>query len=415
MAALTSHGFWTDAHGSGEKRLSLSRLTLSEFRNYGRCTLTLDGQSVVLTGRNGSGKTNILEAVSLLAPGRGLRGAPFAELARLTGDGGWAVSARLQRDGDDVTLGTGQQAPAQTGATGRLVRVDGEPAAGSGSLGDYLQIVWLIPAMDGLFTGPGSDRRRFLDRIVSTFDSAHRRRLNHFERAMRQRNRLFETGERSGRLFEAIESQMAETGTAVAAARIEAAERLADAAIGQADGAGTAFPNAILALEGTLEAALQTAAAIDVEDNYARQLADNRERDRAAGRALLGPHRSDLLVRHGPKDMPANLCSTGEQKALLIGLVLAHAKAVKDMAGGLAPLLLLDEIAAHLDALRREALFEEIERLGSQAWLTGTDHEVFEPLRQNAQFLTVADGAVASTGHRTMPPAVRPISTGYKE
>ncbi len=411
MAALRSHGAWAGQPGTGEKRLSLSRLTLTDFRNYGHCALALDGVSVVLTGRNGSGKTNILEAVSLLGPGRGLRGAPFAELARLTGEGGWAVSARLKRDGDEATLGTGQQ-PVPAAANGRIVRIDGEPVGGSGALGDYLQIVWLIPAMDGLFTGPASERRRFLDRMVSTFDSAHRTRLNHFERAMRQRNRLLETGERSGRLFEAIESQMAEIGTAIAAARIEAAERLAEAAIGRADSGNAAFPNAVLALEGALEAALKDAPAVDVEDQYARGLADARERDRAAGRTLTGPHRSDLLLRHGPKDMPAHLCSTGEQKALLIGLILAHAKAVNDMVGGLAPLLLLDEIAAHLDELRRESLFDEIERLGSQAWLTGTDDDVFAPLRHKAQFLNVADGSVTSAAHRSVPPATRQIRTG---
>jgi DNA replication and repair protein RecF len=413
LAAAITHRLEAAGGGVGEKRLALTRLALTDFRNYARCAIALEGRSVVLTGRNGSGKTNILEAVSLLTPGRGLRGAPFAELARLAGDGGWAVSARLARDGDETNLGTGQQAGTQAaGNTGRQVRVDREQASGSGALGDYLQAVWLIPAMDGLFTGPGSERRRFLDRIVATFDGAHRTRLNHFERAMRQRNRLLETGERSARLFEAIESQMAEIGTAVAAARIEAAERLADAAIGRPDGAASAFPHAVLALEGTLEAALGEAAAVDVEDLYARQLAENRERDRAAGRTLIGPHRSDLLLRHGPKDMPAHLCSTGEQKALLIGLVLAHAKAVKDLREGLAPLLLLDEIAAHLDGLRREALFDGIERLGSQAWLTGTDQDVFAPLASKAQFLTIADGVVLPSGSQPNRLPKRPATTG---
>jgi DNA replication and repair protein RecF len=252
--------------------------------------------------------------------------------------------------------------------------------------------------MDGLFTGPASERRRFLDRMAATFDNAHRRRLNQFERAMRQRNRLLEMNERSGRLFEAIESQMAEIGTAIAAARIETVERLSPRDSRSERAAGEAFPRAALSLEGMLEEALRLKPAVDVEDDYAGQLASGRERDRAAGRTLIGPHRADLVVCHGPKAMPAHLCSTGEQKALLIGLTLAHAKAVKEAGDGLAPILLLDEIAAHLDALRREALFEEIEALGAQAWLTGTDCDVFAPLRGRAQFFTVADGAIAADG-----------------
>jgi DNA replication and repair protein RecF len=205
-------------------------------------------------------------------------------------------------------------------------------------------------------------------------------------------------GERSARLFDAVECQMAETGTAIAAARIEAVDRLAGAASRPAS-PERAFPHALLALDGLLESGLRDKPAVDVEDDYLRELATMRDRDRAAGRTLSGPHRSDLLVRHGPKDMPAGLCSTGEQKALLIGLILAHAKAVKDARSGLAPLLLLDEIAAHLDEPRREALFVEIERLGAQAWLTGTDKDVFGPLQHKAQFFTVADGSLSRQGH----------------
>ncbi len=392
-------------------RLHLTRLNLSNFRNYSSYTVELDGRSVVLTGRNGSGKTNILEAVSLLAPGRGLRGAAFAELARLSGDGDWAVSARLALDGDEIRLGTGQQRQSAGPGTGRSVRIDGE-ASGSGALGDYIQVLWLIPAMDGLFTGAASDRRRFLDRMVSTFDNAHRTRLNQFERAMRQRNKMLELNERSARLFEAIESQMAETGTAIAAARIEAVERLSHFGTKPESTGESAFPHALLALEGMLEDLLQEKAAIDAEDDYAQALASGRDRDRAAGRTLAGPHRTDLFVRHGPKDMPAHLCSTGEQKALLIGLILAHAKAVKDARGGLAPLLLLDEIAAHLDILRRETLFEEIEVLGAQAWLTGTDQNVFAPLKEKAQFFTVADGTAASISDEDAAFDARQTGTG---
>lgn len=369
---------------------------LVNFRNYRQATLETDGASVVLTGHNGAGKTNILEAVSVLTPGRGLRGAPFGDLAPLGGDGTWAVSGRLWLDGAEVVLGTGQQGGAGANAS-RTVKVDGETVSSSGVLGEYLQILWLTPSMDGLFTGAASERRRFLDRLVATFDDAHRTRVTHFERAMRQRNRLLETGERSETYFAAIESQMAAIGTAIAAARIEAIDLLAGI-IGTNAMNGGAFPWAVLALEGRLEAGLRERAAVDVEDDYARLLAITRERDRAAGRTLDGPHRSDLLVRHGPKDMPAHLSSTGEQKALLIGLILAHAKAVNEARGGLAPLLLLDEIAAHLDEPRRVALFEEIERLGAQAWLTGTDPGAFAPLQNKAQFFTIAGGTVTESG-----------------
>ena len=400
MAALSSYDLPPESDGSGDIPLRLARLSLANFRNYTQATLDLQAGSVVLTGHNGSGKTNILEAISLLAPGRGLRGAPFTELARLQGDGGWAVSARLWRDGAEIALGTGQQVGAGGVSSGRIVRIDGEQTGGSGALGEYLQVLWLIPAMDGMFTGAASERRRFLDRMVATFDGAHRTRLNAFDRAMRQRNRLLEMGDRSDRYFAAIESQMAETGTAIAAARIEAVDRLAGMATGTPAANGSAFPHAVLALEGTLEATLRDMPAVDVEDDYARQLAAGRERDRAAGRTLTGPHRADLRVAHGPKDMPAGLCSTGEQKALLIGLVLAHAKAVKEARAGLAPLLLLDEIAAHLDEPRRAALFAEIERLGAQAWMTGTDREVFLPLQEKAEFLNVAEGAITHLGKR---------------
>jgi DNA replication and repair protein RecF len=399
LAVLRSHGCWAECPDETGRRLYLRRIGLTNFRNYTDCRLQLDASSVILTGRNGSGKTNILEAVSLLSPGRGLRGAPFADLARLSGGGNWGVSAQLVLNGDEIRLGTGQQQDSGNGQ-GRSVRIDGEQAPSFGTLGDYMQVLWLIPAMDGLFTGPASERRRFIDRIVSTFDSAHRTRLNQFERAVRQRNKMLELNESSARMFDAIESQIAELGVAISAARLEAAGHLSRLASQPDRTSASGFPHAALSLEGLLEEALSEKAAVEVEDDYAAALALNRSRDRAAGRTLLGPHRSDLLVRHGPKDMPAHLCSTGEQKALLIGLILAHAKAVKDARGGLAPLLLLDEIAAHLDMLRREMLFEEIEALGAQAWLTGTDENVFAPLKERAQFFTIADGTAAPRNRR---------------
>ncbi len=249
--------------------------------------------------------------------------------------------------------------------------------------------------MDGLFTGPASERRRFLDRLIATFDAGYRTRANRFERAMQQRNRLLADGVRDGARFEGLELLMAETGTAIAAARAEAVAALASIMAERSErDPGSPFPSAGLALEGVLEADLERMPAVDVEEAYAAVLRDNRERDRAAGRTLDGPHRSDLLVFHAPKQMQARLCSSGEQKALLLGLVLAHAELVARRHEGVAPVLLLDEVTAHLDEARRAALFAEILRLGTQAWMTGTDPETFSALRQNARFWSVEDGAL---------------------
>ena len=374
-------------------RTWIERLRLTDFRNYAELALELDQRPVVLTGANGAGKTNLLEAVSLLAPGRGLRGAPFSEIAREQAGGSWAVAARVNGAAGPVDLGTGYGAAAD--AAGRTVRVDGEPARSSGALGRYVRLVWLTPAMDGLFTGSASDRRRFLDRLIQTVDDGYRSLLGRFERAMRQRNRLLETDQRGASQFEGLEAQMAEAGVAVAAGRQAALGRLVARIEARRDAGGaSAFPWASLALTGVLEERLAHAPAVDVEDAYVRMLAGARERDRAAKRTIDGPHRSDLVVGHGPKGLAAQKCSTGEQKALLVGLVLAHSELVKQGNEGEAPLILLDEIAAHLDASRRTALFHEIGRLGVQAWMTGTDRGVFASDALEAQLLSVDDGGI---------------------
>ncbi len=248
--------------------------------------------------------------------------------------------------------------------------------------------------MDGLFTGSASERRRFLDRLTLVFNPEVRKQWNLFERAMRQRNKLLEAQEAAGPLLDGLEMQMAEHGVVVAASRMEAIDRLRDV-IPQASDKESAFPFATLLLEGRLEQALELDAAVDVEDEYRRVLANNRGLDRAAKRTMEGPHRTDLIVGHGPKDRPARLCSTGEQKALLTGLVLAQARLVHERAGGFAPLLLLDEIAAHFDEKRRCALFDEILKLQCQAWMTGTGAEAFAHLQGEAQILTVEDGRIA--------------------
>jgi DNA replication and repair protein RecF len=377
--------------------LWIERLRLTNFRNYASLSLETGAGPVVLTGPNGAGKTNLLEAVSLLAPGRGLRRTPFNEICRSNADpdAGWAIAARLNGLEGPIDVGTGF-AP-EAGTSGRTVRIDGVTKRSSGILGDHVRVVWLIPAMDGLFTGAAIERRRFLDRLIQTLDPEYRASLSRFERAMRQRNRLLDEHVQDPSQFEGLEIQMAEAGVAIAASRREAVARLVteiEASSGEDN--VSAFPWSTLTLEGSLEERLQHEAALDAEDAYRALLERNRERDRAARRTLDGPHRSDLIVGHGPNAMPARNCSTGEQKALLIGLVLAHSRLVQQASGGKAPLILLDEIVAHLDDERRRALFAEIVRLSAQAWMTGTDRELFAALDGEGQFLNVENGGVSA-------------------
>lgn len=378
------------------QRLWIERVQLTNFRSYPSAVVEATVEPVVLVGANGAGKTNFLEAISLLAPGQGLRRAPFSDLGLARGDGSWSVAGRVHTALGTVDIGTGVvRGGGDGGRQARIVRIDGETHSGSGALADYVEMVWLTPAMDGLFTGPAGERRRFLDRLILCFDAGYRTRVGRFERAMQSRNKLLSDGVRENALLEGFELAMAENGVAVAAQRAEAVASLAQV-IGRRRerDRDLPFPWADLAIEGTLETLLADRPAVEVEDLYMRELARVRERDRAAGRALSGPHRSDLIVGHGPKQMPARLSSTGEQKALLFGIVLAHAELVAERQSGLAPILLLDEVTAHFDADRRASLFEEILRLGAQAWMTGTDPAAFEALRGRAQFRLVADGEV---------------------
>ena len=348
----------------------------------------------MLVGDNGSGKTNLLEAVSLLGAGHGLRARPYSELCRKDGGGGFAVAAKLVSSLGEVEIGTGLAAGGREEGSGRVVRIAGKDT-GAGALANYVKLVWLIPAMDGLFTGAASERRRFLDRLVLAIDPKMRTPIGHYDRAMRQRNRLFQMREGSRALFDSLEEQMAEAGVAIAASRLDAVHRLATLIelTREARGPDTPFPYAVLALKGVLEEALVVKAATEVEDEFRHILNVGRERDRAATRALEGPHLSDLIVSHGPKNAPAEHCSSGEQKALLIGLILAKVELIKEIEGA-APLVLLDEVAAHLDEARRMALFGEILRLGAQAWMTGTDRSLFAPIAQDAQILAVNGGNI---------------------
>jgi DNA replication and repair protein RecF len=388
----------------GPPCLWVERLKLTNFRNFAEVSLWVGRAPVVLCGVNGAGKTNLLEALSLLTSGQGLRRAPYSELA---GPGGkaWSIWSRVNGRMGPVELGTGHtNEPEEAGRAGRLVRIDGqtEPTA---ALDQHLETLWITPALDGLFTGPAAERRRFLDRLVASFDPRYRSRVSRFERAMQQRNRLLADDVSDTARFQAFERSMAETGVAIAAARVALVAALASAIDRRRRALlGLAFPWAELAVSGFLENALARRAAVDVEDDYAALLANERALDRAAGRTREGPHRADLMVGHGDKEMPAKLCSTGEQKALLIGLILAQADLVAHHRGGAAPLLLLDEITAHLDPIRRLALFEEIGRLGGQAWLTGTDAEAFAGLAQRAQFLEVEEGRVRAGSASSLTP-----------
>jgi DNA replication and repair protein RecF len=374
----------------------IRRLTLSKFRSYRAAGLTVDAQLAVLVGPNGAGKTNLIEAISFLAPGRGLRRATLDEVAFAEGDGAWAVSAEVEGALGLATLGTGIEPPAsEDAALSRKYRVDGEAAASSSAFSSHLSIVWLTPAMDGLFGGPAAERRRFLDRLVLAVDGTHNSRVNALERSLRSRNRLLEQPNPDPHWLDAIERETAEMAIAVAAARAETVRRLA-AALMRNRNPASPFPWAGIALDGWIENALMEQPATEVEDRYRTVLRDNRARDAAAGRTTDGPQLTDLDVLYGPKGIAAERASTGEQKALLIGLILAHASLVAEMTG-YAPLLLLDEVIAHLDPGRRAALFDALAALAAQVWMTGADPAPFADVASRAQVFTVSPGRVALT------------------
>jgi DNA replication and repair protein RecF len=375
----------------GQPRLAVTRLALRNFRSYAEIELRVSGRPIVLAGPNGAGKTNILDAISLLSPGRGLRGAKLAE-HRMHGpsvasDVLWAVAADVARGGETYEVGTGLQL-GPNGGERRQVRLNGAPAQNSADLGELVQMLWLTPAMDRLFIEGVSGRRRFLDRLVLGFDANHARVSTRYETAMRERARLLKFGPRDPAWLDGLEDEMAEAGIAMTISRAETVERLNRALAARGD-AG-AFPAAQLALEG--ESAVLPAEYGDGATAALRErLARSRIRDAESGRTTFGPHLTDLAVRHTQKRTDARECSTGEQKALLISIVLADAWELSQAQDGHAPLLLLDEIAAHLDGLRRAALFEEICVLRAQAWMTGTDIEMFAPLRAQADLFEVAE------------------------
>ena len=366
----------------------LRRLTLTDFRSYERAEIAFDGRPVAIAGENGAGKTNLLEAVSLIGPGRGLRSARLDELPRIDGAGGWAVSARVDDGVDERRFGVGAQA---SKPDRRVCRIDDASASGPGAFAEHLRFLWLTPAMDRLFMEGAGERRKFLDRMTLAHNPSHGKTSSAYEKAMRQRQRLLDEGGRDAEWLGALEAQMAEAGVAIAAARREMAEMLAASSVADDD---AVFPAADIALEGSLETALASASTAEVEDQYLHELKSCRRRDMEAGRALSGPHRSDLLVSHREKDRAARLCSTGEQKALLIGLVLANARALSRRAEGAPLILLLDEIAAHLDPDRRAGLFAILHDLGFQAIMTGTDKSLFTAWGERAQHFEARGGAL---------------------
>ena len=377
---------------SPKRRVGVTRLAVTDFRNYRSARLDLEAGPVVLTGPNGAGKTNLLEAVSLLSPGRGLRNAKLSDFERRAGNddiAGWAVAATVETGRGSVRVGTGRDL---AGGERRIVKIDGEAARGQAALGEVIGITWLTPQMDRLFIEGPSARRRLLDRLVLGLDPAHAGRVAAYEHAMRERSRLLRDGPADPVWLDALDETMAAQGVAVAAARRDAVERL-DRACAEAEGP---FPRARLTLAGTVETWLHELPALTAEERFKMALKQSRAADAVSGGASVGPHRSDLAVTHAETGIPAENLSTGEQKALLISIVLAHARLQRETRGE-PPLLLLDEIAAHLDAARREALFAELLGLESQVWLTGTDIALFAPLKPAARFLAVSGGALSET------------------
>ncbi len=376
-------------------RLTVSRVSLTDFRSYTTLRIEPAPGLVVLTGANGAGKTNLLEALSLLSPGRGLRGARLADISRRddlrttetrSAAPQWSVAAKFATPHGPLSVGVGW---AEANGERRAVRIDGESARSQAALSDHVSMVWLTPAMDRLFVDSPAGRRRFLDRLVFAFDPAHAGRLLAYDKARRERTRLLRDQRLDGTWLGALERNMAERAVAIAAARLDLVERLKRAL----DEETGNFPQPEITVRGDIEDLLESHPALEVECRYLRALGQARARDGESG-TCDGVHRSDLFAKLSEGGPQAEKASTGEQKAILISLILAHGRMLARLRGQV-PILLLDEIAAHLDAARRAALFNAIGELGAQAWMTGTETSLFSPLAGRAQFYTVAKGRVS--------------------
>lgn len=370
--------------------LSLSSLSLHHFRNYAAARVEVSAKPVVLTGHNGAGKTNVLEAVSLLTPGRGLRRAKLGDIDSRGAVGlPWVVAANACGMQGEVKLGTGRDAESVE-VDKRIIKIDGRVCKGQAELARHLAMIWLTPQMEQLFQEGASAGRKFLDRLVYSFDAEHASRINEYEYAMRERNKLLQNFRADGRWLDALEQTMAETGAAIAQARLSTVEH-----INQAIRASTlSFPKAYLCMRGAVEDLLaEGMPAVQAEEVFKGALSGARREDGAAGRTLSGVHRSAFEVIHIIKQMPAQNCSTGEQKALLLSIVLAQARAGAQWKG-VVPVILLDEVVAHLDGTRRLELFEEICQIGAQTWMTGTDAALFAGLEGIAQYYQVENGTL---------------------
>lgn len=368
----------------------IKTLNLTHFRCYDTTKLDhLSSGLIVLHGANGAGKTNILEAISLLTPGRGIRGARVNEIQQNTIDTPWAISATLTHAYGETKIGTGRD-PHKDNK--RIIRINGENARGQNALAEHLSCIWLTPQMDRLFLDSSRERRKFLDRMIYNFDPAHAGRITRYENTMRQRSKLLtdKNTPADPAWVTGLEKQMAETGVAIAAARLDFVERLSQAAKQHQT---PHFPYSHLNAKGTVEELLGRAPALEVEDLYLYQLQQSRAKDAITGGAATGPHKSDLAVTYADKNMAADQCSTGEQKALLIGIILAHAHLIEAERGH-PPILLLDEVAAHLDESRRAALYTILQDLNAQTWLTGTDKSLFNAIENTAQFFEIKDSQI---------------------
>ncbi len=367
--------------------IHLQNLALTNFRNYSHVHLEVDSRPVVLVGDNGAGKTNILEAISLLTPGRGLFRAKLPDMDNIRTQLPWVISAQAYGAQGLVQIGTGRDSEKEDSADKRIVKIDGKIARAHTDLAKFFAVLWITPQMDTLFSEGNSVRRKFLDRLVYSFDSEHASRVNSYDYAMRERNRLLQMGGSDAIWLSALEQKMVEHGIAIAVARKTAIEWLNNAMLL----IGSSFPKAHLAITGIVEDALAEDSALVAEEKFRDLLAGNRALDAASGRSLIGIHRCNIEAIHVEKNMPAEHCSTGEQKAILISIILAQARAGANWHGSV-PVMLLDEVISHLDAKRRSALFEELAEIGAQAWLTGTDRDIFNEL--DASFIHIHNGKI---------------------
>jgi len=367
---------------------AIKEITLRNFRSYTEARLSgLASSFVVLTGENGAGKTNILEAVSLFSPGKGMRSADLGDFQNKTHhEVPWSISSVVTTQYGDIRIGTGRDPQKEK----RVVHIQGEVAKSQTQLAEYFSCLWLTPQMDRVFIDAASGRRKFLDRMVFNFDSGHAGRMTRYENAMAGRSRLLKEGKTDPAWLDALEIQMAESGVAVAAARALFVERLQSVCLTRKS---QEFPLATLGLAGFLENEIHEKSALQIEDEFRARLKQSREEDSVYGGAAQGPHKTDFLVTYRDKNMPASQCSTGEQKALLIGLVLAHADLIR-MERGAPPILLLDEVAAHLDPHRRAVLYDLLSAIGGQVWMTGTDSYLFENVDKNASIFDVKNGQI---------------------